>query len=49
MTLDEARHLIIDGRNYAAYRETGSLLESEASVIGRVIRRAAERQRRHES
>jgi hypothetical protein len=26
MTLDEARHLIIEGINYAAYRETDSSL-----------------------
>jgi hypothetical protein len=26
MTLDEARHLIIEGMNYAAYKETDSSL-----------------------
>ena len=34
MTLDEARHLIIEGMNYAAYRETdSSLYDSDKNRI----------------
>ena len=34
MTLDEARQLVIDGMNYAAYRETGSSLhDSDKNLL----------------